>query len=250
MIEKIDLAGFELCSNKILVKADKNYDMLVIDGPEGKKVELQLISFGETEANHYSISGTLIKRPEETFFFDKTTNCSQKEFQSCMLASLSVDCDYDFKEGDKIFYNYNVQLSAEAENRLVDTEEYGICMLVNIDMVFGYVKDDELVPVNGYVFFNRDKEIGEYETESGLTIINEVKAYANQYCTVIAADKPVRGYMDTGNDSQEIILKGDRILIDKRFGYKMAYDLHGGDVKDVEVCYRKHIIGKFDLIPD
>jgi len=242
LIEKVNLATFEVVSNKLLVKASPNYDLIVLDGPEGKKVEIQLISFDEHAVNHFSISGTVIKKPKTTFFCDKDAEMSQPELASQIQASLQVDCDHPYNVGDKIYYNYNVQLSAQEEYRVVETEEYGYCLLISMDMVFGYQKDGEIIPVNGYVFFKRDQLASEYTTDSGLTVVQNVKGYESNIGTILALSSPVRAYLDGGDTGDMGLRVGDRILVDKRFGYKMAYDLHGGDIKNVEVVYQKYIL--------
>lgn len=240
MIESISLDKFQLVSNHVLVKLDPAYDVLVIDGAEGKKIELKLVSFGEQEANHYSISGTILKKPEQLFFFPKKDHQNgycQEEFASMIKASLSYDCDYKFNEGDTIFFNYNAQLSAEAEGRLVDIDGHGICMLIDYNSLYGFKKDFEIVPVNGYIFFKRDQD--ELEINGIIRIFNKV--YDNNVGTVVMADEPIRAYLDGGRDGNEPILPGTRILVDKRFGHRMAYDLHGGELTAIEVCHRKNI---------
>lgn len=243
MLETINLSTFEIKANYILIKPDKNFDVLEVDGPEGKKIELKIVSFGEKEANHYSITGTVIKKPKQTYFFaDRTVRMSQAEFASRMDASLQVNCDYPFNEGDRVYYNYSAHLSAEEEYRLVETEEYGICMLIKLDSLFGYEADDKIIPVNGNVFFERDKADDEYVTDSGLTVIQNVTGYDKNHATIVAISAPVKSYVDGGCAGDLGLKVGDRVIVDKRFGYKMAYDLHAGDIKDVEVCLQKYIL--------
>lgn len=250
MIEQIDLSAFELKSNFVLVKADADYDVVVIPGPEGTKVELKLFATGEQEANHFSISGTVIKRPYEFFYFNKygdnVSGMSQTAYASAIKASMSVKCEHPYQAGDKIYYNYNVQLQCEEENRLLETQEHGICMLIPADQIIAYVKDEELVPVNGYVFFERDKP--ETMSASGLIYIpeNAQKHYEKNNATVIAGSSPVKAYLDGGLITNETYEKGERIVVDRRFGYKMAYDLHAKELKNVEVCLQKHIVCKLE----
>lgn len=250
MIESISLKNFTLLSNFVMVKPDTAYDIVVLQGPKGTKIELKLISEGEQEANHYSISGTVVKRPEKLFFFNKNSyeaqGMSHLEFASSMKASTSSKCNHPYQEGDKIYYNYNVQFSCEQENRLLQCDEHGIVMLVPAESIFGYVHDGEIIPVNGYVFFERDKELSEYETESGLTVIRTIKGYEMNSATVISSSSPVEAYLDGGIITNESYEKGDRIIIDKRFGYKMAYDLHAAELKNVEIVFQKHILAKLE----
>ena len=246
MIESIDLSKFKLTSNYLLCKPEKNFNIVAIDGPEGKKIELTIISPGEHEATGFSISGTVIKRPNEIVYFnrysDYALSLNQQQFASAIKASAGVNCEHPYKEGDTVYYNYNVQLQSEEEGRLVETEEHGICMLIPVDSLFGYVKDDELVPLNGYVFFKRESP--DEMTASGKLYIPEMaqKHYGKNTATVIACGAPVKGYLDGGLITNDVYQKGDKVIIDKRFGYKVAYDLYAGDLKNIEVCFQKHIV--------
>lgn len=251
MIESINLETFKLKSNFLLVKPEKNFDIIAIPGPEGTKVELKIISVGSNnEATAYSISGTIIKRPDEFFYFnkysDEAAGLSQLAHASAIKASCGVKTDHPYKEGDKVYYNYNVQLSCEEENRLVETEEYGICMLIAVDSLYAFVKDDEIIPVNGYVFFER--ETPNTMSSSGLLHIPETaqNAYEKNMATVISSSAPARGYLDGGPILGEQFQKGDRIVVDKRFGYKMAYDIYADTLKNVEVVYQKHVVAKLE----
>ncbi len=243
MLEKINLSTFKVISNHVLIKPDKAYDILLLDGPNGKKIELKLVSAGENEINHVSITGTVLKKTDQPYFFHKNgEKMNQQEFGSRVQASLQVDCDFPFSEGHKVYYNYNVHLSAEEEYRLFDTEEHGVVMLIRLDSLFGYESEGEIIPVNGYVFFERDTP--DKISSSGLIYIaeNAQKHYDKNTGTVIAVSSPVRAYMDGGITGDLGIQPGDKIVVDKRFGYKMAYDLHAGDVKNVEVIYAKHVL--------
>jgi hypothetical protein len=254
MLEYVNnLKDFKLVSNFLLVKPDKAFDILIIDGPEGTKVELKLIATGEQEANHFSISGTVVKRPDNLFYFDKNSDeamgMNQEQFASSVKASMSIKCEHPYKEGDRIYYNYNVQLSCEEENRLIETEEHGICMLVPADMLFSWVDETgEMTPVNGYVFFERDKDPSEYQTDSGLTVIQNVKGYEKHSATVISSSLPVQAYLDGGIVTNETYKKGDRIIVDRRFGYKMAYDLHAAELKNVECALQKYVISRLEEV--
>lgn len=246
MFEKVDLNKFNLVSNYCLIKLSAAYDLIVLDGPEGKKIDIKIVSWGEQEVNHYSISGTIIKKPQKLFFFNamekNNGNYSKEEFASMMKNSLQYDVDFPIEEGDTIFFNYNAQLDADKELRLMDTEEYGICILIHYNSFYGYKKDNDIIPLNGYIFFKRDQNEREVTFKHGLIGIQEVKQYDNNHGTVIAADMPVRAYLDGGRDGNAKFERGTRILVDKRFGHRMAYDLHGGDLKDIEVTHRKYTL--------
>jgi hypothetical protein len=246
MIEKIDLSTFKILTNQVLIKVDPNHDFVTINGFGGKKVELQLVSFGEHEINHVSISGTVIAKPEKPYYFKRNDNLAQQEFASLMKNSLPADCDFPIEVGTKVYFNYSNQLNAENERRLVETDEHGICMLCRLDSLFGYEQEGEVKPLNGYVFFKRDKDEDEVTFENGLIGIQKAQKYGSYKGTVIKADKPVRAYQEGHNEPQVDLNEGQRMVIDKRFGYRMAYDMHGGQLESVEVIQRRHILALID----
>jgi hypothetical protein len=236
-----------ILGNFALIKLDPNYNFKILQGPNGTEIELAMVYTGESEVNGYSISGTLIAAPEKPFFFDRHSfHGSQREFAACMKESLEVDCDFNFRPGDKIYFNYNAQLNALEEDRIIDMPEHGHCMLIPYHALFGYTPAADpthpVIPVNGYVFFRRDETPTEVTFAHGLIGIQKANPYGSNYATVEAADAPVRRYQDGQPEPRDPLVKGDRILIDKRFGFRMAYDTHAGELKGVEVMRRKSIL--------
>lgn len=248
MIEKISLEAFKLRSNHLLVLTDPNYDVHVLQGPNGTKIELKLIYTGETAVNAFSISGRVVGLPSEWYYFDKSAGdaMSQREFASNIKASSGVLCERDVVVRDKVYYNYNVQLNCEEEDRLLDVEGIGICMLIAVDSLFGVEREAQLVPTNGWVFIRRDKP--NEMSPSGLLYIPETAqdAYEKNAATVIAASVPAAAYLDGGCMSGEAFAPGDRVLIDRRFGHPIAYETHAGELKNIEVVQDKHILAHLE----
>ena len=247
MIQTIDLNTFKLTGNFALIQLDPNHNFKILQGPGGTTIELALVYAGENEVNGYSISGTLIACPDKPFFFDRHTFYGpEREFAACMKESLEVDCDFAFRPGDKLYFNYNAQLNALEEDRIVDTAEHGHCMLIPYHALFGYTPQTDptgpVIPVNGYVFFKRDETPTEVTFAHGLIGIQKANPYGSNYATVEAADAPVRRYQDGQPEPRDPLPPGTRMLIDKRFGFRIAYDTHAGELKGVEVMRRKSIL--------
>jgi hypothetical protein len=244
MIEKINLSTFKLTSNYVLLLVDSNYNFKTLKGPNGKEVKLEIANFGEQSINHVSISGTIIAMPEKTYFYDIADfdTIPRDEHAANMKESLNADCEFPIVVGDKVYFNYSNQINAEAERRLVDTDEHGICMLAHLNTLFGYEKGGDILPLNGNVFFVRDVEPDEMKLQSGLVVINHADKYGSAFGTIKSADKRVKRYLEGGNDPYFELLPGQRIVIDKKFGYRMAYDMHGGILQNIEVILRKNIV--------
>lgn len=252
MIEKINLSTFEITGNNVLVKLNPNYDFKEIAGPHGTNIQLQLIDPSINHIQNLSITGTILKAPERLLFHvelkthKKGITIAGDEFESLMRESMPFYVDLNVKEGDKVIFDYKQGLTAEDEGRLLDVEGYGYCMLMPYHTLFAKEADGEVVPLNGWVLIKRDQREEEVRS-SGIIIPESENKYLSNYATVVVADKPVKEYIEIGVfESQVELNPGDRILVQKGFGYRIAYDTHAGELKGVEGIRRRHILCIFE----
>lgn len=249
MVEKINLSTFELVSNNLLVRPDSNYGFIEVATPEGT-IKLFTSPMPEHEAKNFAISGQVVKCPDSLLFHgellthQKGITISDEDFSSMMRNSMPYATELAVQNGDNILFNYGVQIDAINEGRVFEVEGIGKCMLVPYEQIFAKRINDELVPVNGWIIFKRDVIERETQLPSGLWAV-DLKAtdYTSQYGTVISADKPVTNYLDKSHDGEEQLHAGDRIIIQKNFGYRIAYDPVAGELKDTEVCRYKNVLG-------
>jgi co-chaperonin GroES (HSP10) len=253
MIEKINLETTELTANYFIVKPDPNYDFVEVKGVDGS-MKIWMGYSPNDETKHVSISGTILKAPNELKYYGdiltskKGFNVSNESFSSKMRNSMQYITTRNVKEGDKVYFDYHNQFDSEIEGRLINVEGEGYCTLMHYETFFGKEVDKDFVPLNGYVLFKRDQSEREYVTKSGLTIIQNTNIYEGRIGEVIAADKPLSGYLDRAVEDKFELKKGDKILINPKFGYRIAYELHAGEMKDYELIRRRHIYGIFDNI--
>lgn len=253
MIEKVELSTLEITSNFVLTKLDKNYDFIEVEGPNGTTVELQLIDFTDTQEHVQAITGTILKVPAELQFHvelkthEKGLTIPNDEFASLMRNSMPFDVPMDVKEGDRVTFDLKEAIGADLTGLLVNTEEYGYAVLMPYEGLFCKEVDGEFIPLNGWVFFKRDQSPAEWVTESGLVIIEKVDKYGSKYATIICADAPVKNYLEKGYQDARIELKkGDRVLLQKGFGFRIALDRFAGGLKDIEACRRTRILATFE----
>lgn len=249
MIEKIDLSNTELTGNYLIVKPDPNYDFVQVKGVDGQ-VKIYLGYNPQDETKHVSISGTVLLTPKNLKYYkeilDKDNDMSQDEKSSKMRNSMQFKTKLNVKTGDKIYFNYHNQFQAEDEGRLVEVKDHGYCMLMNYETLYGKQVKDEFVPLNGYAIFKRDQSEREYKTASGLYVVQNVDVYSGKMGEVICADDAVTGYLDGGYEDQTPLKKGDQVLLNPKFGYRIAYSIHAGDLQDYEITKRRYIFGIID----
>lgn len=248
MIEKINLSTLELTSNYVLVKCDPDYGFKEVTTDTGV-VKLYTSYLPQDDSKNYGISGTILKTPEKLNFYgelrttDKGREMSVLDFNAMMRNSMPHDCDLDVVPGDNVLFNYGNQIDAIDTGRVLDVEGQGHCMLISYDTLFAKKKGEDLIPLNGWIFVIREQKPAEWKTPSGLWVVEKVDQYGSMFATVIIADKPVRAYMDKYSDGRDQLNPGDKIVIQKGWGYRIAYDMVAGDLKDLEVIRYKNVLG-------
>lgn len=249
MIDQINTKTAIIPTNYALIKSDPNFDYHEIPTPDGK-VTLQLAYFNQDKPKHLSITGTVLMLPAEKWFFKyKPKEGNGMEFEAMVRNSLEFDADCDIKIGDKVFFDYREQIDVESERRIVRTEEHGLCILVRIDRIFGKYMSDGIAPVNGYVFFLRDQLPDKLELSSGLMLVRtHHNNYAMNTCTVLSAAPACRGHLEGEYEPPMDLNPDDRILLQKNRGFRIAYDIGNDELKDIELCHRKDILGDMNCI--
>lgn len=247
MIDKIDLKTATIPFNFVLVKSDPNFDYHEIATPDGK-VTLQLSYFNQDKSKYLSISGKVLMMPKEKWYYANKENLSGHEFNAMVRNSLEFDANCDIEVGDRIFFDYREQVDVETECRIVRTDEHGLCILVRMDRIYGKYVDNDIKPVNGYVFFLRDQMPEKLELSSGILLVRKQDKYAMNTATVLAADAPCRSHLEREYEPKMDLKEGDRILLQKNRGFRIAYDIGNDELKDIELCHRKDILGDWNNI--
>lgn len=249
MIEKINIDTLELVSNIVLVKVDKDYDFIEIPGPNGVKIELQLIDFTKSGVQIQSITGTILKTPERLLFHSELKNLkkgydiSDEEFNSMMRTSMPYDVEMNVREGDKVIFDVKHALDAEECGLLVDVEGVGYAVLMAYEALYAKENNGKVIPLNGWVIFLRDQKPSEWLTESGLWVVEKTDKYGSKYATIIEADDRRKEYIEKDQRDPEVKLKeGARVLIQRGFGHRMADDAFAGKLKGMEVVSYRHIM--------
>lgn len=246
MIDEINPSTATIPFNFCLIKADAQYDWHEIPTPDGK-VSIQLTYFNQDKSKYLSISGKVLMLPESKWFFANKGDGDGDEFHAMVRNSLEFDADCDIKVGDRVFFDYREQVDVEQECRLVRTAEQGLCVLVRIDRIYGKYTDGDLQPVNGYVFFLRDQLPDKLELSSGILLTRNHNKYGLNHGIVLSADKPCRAHLEGEYDGDMHIEPGERIIIHKNRGLRIAYEVGNEELRDIELVHRKDIAGKYEI---
>lgn len=244
MIDTIDLKTTTIPFNFCLIKSDSAYDFHEIATPDGS-VTIQLSYFNQDRSKYLSISGKVLMLPEQKWFFKGKYEGSGQEFDAKVRESLEFDANFDVKVGDRVFFDYREQVDVETERRLVRTAEYGLCLLVRQDRIYGVYENDDLRPVNGFVFFIRDQLPDSLELLSGILLTRTHNKYALNHGVVLDSDKPCIAHLEGEYDSDVELETGDRIILDKNRGVRISYEVGNDELRDIEIVHRKDIAGKF-----
>lgn len=249
MIEKITLEQLQITGNYVLVELDPDYNLIQIKTQSGS-IELQIVSPIQDKTQHMSVTGTILKTVKRLKYFGyiktlkKGESVSNELYDSLMRNTMPYDVSKNVKEGDKVWFNYINHINAIEENRVIEIEGHGYCMLIPYETLIAKEEGEELIPLNGNVFIKRDQKPAEFKTSSGLLIIEKVNRYGSQYATIVIADAPAKGYIDGRYDDPEELKSGDKVVINPKFGYRIANDLHAGKWKGIEVIRRPYILAK------
>jgi hypothetical protein len=251
MVEKVNLEDLEITSNFVLVKVDSNHDFIEIPGPSGTKIELQLIDFTHTQSQLQAITGTILKTPKQLSFdgtlkhHNKGITIAGDLYESIMRTSCAYDTELLVKEGDRIVFDLKFAIDAEASGLLVNVEGIGYAVLMPYDILFCKEVDGEFIPLNGWVFFQRDQKPYETLLDSGLWYVEKEDKYGSMYANVMAADKPLNDYLEKGYHDDPVELNsGDRIILQRGFGYRIAVDMFAGGLIGIEAVRRTKICAK------
>lgn len=179
MREIIDHKTIVMPFNYALIKPDLDLTKFHIDGKEsflhvGTSAMVYLdessIDFTRQEtmlndADHWSITGEVICPPKRIGYFGKElqrihknaenglTDEEVKKLVEISQDTVQFDTDIEIIKGDKVIFDSGVHVDCEEFGKQIDTD-IGILYMVKYDRLRGYIREGEITPINGLVFFN------------------------------------------------------------------------------------------------
>lgn len=187
MNESIDPTKIKLPANYVLIKPDDDMEKYHLDGKEtsiyiGKSSmqyvdPLDSLDFEQKEtvtsqADHWAITGTVIKNPERISFYGRKINKIKAragselghddiiEMNKLFHKSVTYDCSLETKEGDKVLFDPHAHIRAVENLEFIETDQ-GLMYLIRYDHLRAIIREDGIYPLNSIVFFKweRKKEL-------------------------------------------------------------------------------------------
>lgn len=230
-VDSID--SLRLLNNYVLVKPD----------PGNSKITLRngVVIFLDTSfevERHAVTSGTVVKVPASLTYIENNG-----------LLNLDVITTQELKKGDKVIFHYIQTLDNLKLSRYITCgrETY---FLVYYDKIFCAIRRKKVIPVNGLVIVEAEKEP---PIKSPFIIPDMFKGIESETRGVIKyIGSPVGGYSDYPDQGGDVdyLKVGDSVLFRKVDSVPLQYPLHQTIDKD-KTLYRMHrrdILGKYDEI--
>lgn len=248
---KIELEKLRIPENLVLIKPDPDFEFVTIHPEDGEDVKIWIGYDPETMAQHYGVTGKVLKLPEQLSFrldaLEKAkkgmsthrTPGEAKLINDITTSSLDYEVENELQEGDKVWFDYLNQISVFDEKRLVEVEGHGICFFVRYDTLYCYERDNEIKLLNGWVWIERLK--ADDITPAGLHLPGSRKeTRVPKKARIVKASVPIKRYKDKYHSEEPVELKeGQEILFDDRFGHPVEYELHRTIHNKEVLCIRR-----------
>lgn len=234
-----------------MISIKHNWVLVEIAGKfYGKARGLYISSFYHPEA-HVNITGLVRAVPEKLLFFKKeideiknefggTQNCPidrVEEIRELTMRSVQFDVSMELKENDFIYFHYNVHAAAERDG-LILREGKNLLILIPYDMIFLAIRNEKIIPVNGWVLIEPIKE------EGSLMLIERRPSQTKGVISHMGS--PVRNYLAYPDETDDDFFKtGDTVLFRKNRSIPVEWSIHKSLDKKYQKLQRKDLLGKF-----
>lgn len=229
------LSKLSIKRNYVLVKPDADHETLKVKGSDGD-VELDLVPTFETEARHYGITGTVLKVPEALVYRGRQvidyrketeTNRGLDEMRKLGLlrkGSLDHETEMELEVGDRVWFDYKAHMHGNTEQKSIDIEGHGNCLLMRYDMIFMRERDLNMAPINGWIWI-KDIE-GSRDLGNGLVLPDTIDVTPKGVGEIVKLGKAITHHAD-----QEYNLRMDAICIDGKLEDLASNVMTHGDLR-------------------
>lgn len=233
-VSKKEFKNLTLTGNYILVRPDPGNDKVIL------KSGVVLFLDTSFQKEHHAVTcGTVIKIPKALTYF-----------QDNGLFNLDYFTTQELKMGDRIIFHYLQASENIKQSRYIECDGE-VFFLIHYDKIFCALRGDDVVPINGNVIVEAEKE--KVEFSSGLIVPDIMRGRKSETIgTIRYIGTPLAGYNDYQNwgpDKDELKV-GDRVLFRKVDSVPLQYHLHQSIDKEKTLyrMHRKDILGNYDEI--
>lgn len=244
MKDIIDHKTIEIPLNFCLVKPDKNHDKFHFNGKEtdiivGTTAEVYVdpedsLDFTKketvtTQANHWGITGEVIAIPKKLEYNgrrikkitsqDSITNDDILKMNRLLEYSLKHDTPLEVKNGDKVLFSPHAHVFSADNSASIETD-IGTLFFIRYDELRGIVREDEVYPLNGVVFFkwiqSEEKKMGDSALFVGKKRIWDADPKEGLIGEVISIganiSSDLEGFIVSDKDDYSLVKPGCRFL--------------------------------------
>lgn len=208
--KNLSIEEFTLISNYVLVRPLRKDNELVLSD----KQTIFIDPSWERE-KHAPSAGVVIRTPSRIYFNPKDPNSAEYE------------TDQELLEGDTVVFHY-LCFQTAIERRQCFTVNGEIYLLIKYDQIFLAKRDEDVIPINGWLIIEPDDEevnIGtlikpdQLLNRKSLThgTIRFAGTIVRNYASIYTKDKPF--------DTDEVSI-GDHVTFSKEDSIPLQYELH------------------------
>lgn len=232
------LSDLNIKTNFVLIKPEKDIEelksgLLVKAGKEDKQRQL-----ANTEARHYNITGEVLAVPDSLVFRGEQVNQLRnntggkfndddlKLLHNLVNGSMEYKTKIEVAVGDKVWFDYLAHINANTENRIVEVDGYGDCILVEYSRLFIRERDNDKVPLNGWIFIK--KSLGTREVSKQFVLSDNADISLKNVAEVVQVGSPIKEYLSARYTDFYFkdIKVGAKIIYNERLATPLEYSLH------------------------
>lgn len=251
----LKLSEIEIKTNQVLIKPDDDYlrlkSGLLISGTEEdrkKKIE-------HTKARHYSITGLVLLEPQSLVYGGKKQReivakrqgqydqFSIKDLNDAVRNSLEYKTNVEVRKGDKVWFDYRCHYSSFNEQKFIELEDHGICMLIDYHAIYARERKGSKIPVNGWIWV---KQVPKLQQQTGLLLDPETaRSTEKNVGEIFACGTRIEEYINVLTEDTKVKLtKGMKVLFHEKIATPLEYDIHATEgLEGILKIKRKDLIG-------
>jgi len=242
------LGNLKIKTNYVLIKPEKDIEelksgLLIKAGQEDKQRQL-----ANTEARHYNITGEVLVVPQSLVFRGEQVSSLRKDtggkfgddniklLHTLVNGSMEYKTEIEIEEGDKVWFDYLCHINAVTENRIIEVEGYGECILVEYSRLFIRERAGIKQPLNGWIFIRKLE--GERKLSENFVISNTADLTLRNQAEVVQVGTPIEQYLSLKYTDHffKDIKSGDKVIYNEKLSTPLEYSLH--ETEGLEKLYK------------
>ncbi len=205
----MDLEKIKVPNNWVCVEYDNSNNYFDLGGEK-----MLLDTSYEPEKNAQTI-GTVIKA------------CDHVSFNPSSQNSYDYDVEVEIQKGDRVIFHFLTILSAIKHGKTF-AQDGKLYVFMPYDRIFVAIRNDEIIPVNGFVLVRPDQEELPVPSSLNIVLTDLSKGSSKSSGTVVYAGVKCMGYAgafkDLGEDPDVFV--GQKVLFKKMDAIPLQYEFH------------------------